>query len=127
MPNSISGARLTDTKEIFGSTALILGDLASGGTLRELGRSKIVTLSLFAHILWAVAMKPPRSKEPKMPGRNSPCPCGSGRKYKHCCLRKDQKDHHLSSLTMQAYRMACGAFINRYPTPSHIWTLRRSI
>ena len=20
------------------------------------------------------------------PGRNSPCPCGSGRKYKHCCL-----------------------------------------
>jgi hypothetical protein len=21
-----------------------------------------------------------------MPGRNEPCPCGSGRKYKHCCL-----------------------------------------
>lgn len=21
------------------------------------------------------------------PGRNDPCPCGSGRKYKHCCLR----------------------------------------
>jgi uncharacterized protein len=20
-------------------------------------------------------------------GRNHPCPCGSGRKYKHCCLR----------------------------------------
>lgn len=20
--------------------------------------------------------------------RNAPCPCGSGRKYKHCCLRK---------------------------------------
>jgi hypothetical protein len=19
------------------------------------------------------------------PGRNAPCPCGSGRKYKHCC------------------------------------------
>ena len=19
-------------------------------------------------------------------GRNQPCPCGSGRKYKHCCL-----------------------------------------
>lgn len=19
------------------------------------------------------------------PGRNDPCPCGSGRKYKHCC------------------------------------------
>ena len=23
-------------------------------------------------------------------GRNDPCPCGSGRKYKHCCLRQDQ-------------------------------------
>lgn len=21
------------------------------------------------------------------PGRNEPCPCGSGRKYKHCCLQ----------------------------------------
>ena len=21
-------------------------------------------------------------------GRNEPCPCGSGRKYKHCCLDK---------------------------------------
>ncbi len=24
----------------------------------------------------------------KKPGRNSPCPCGSGKKYKQCCLRK---------------------------------------
>ena len=23
------------------------------------------------------------------PGRNEPCTCGSGRKYKHCCLEKD--------------------------------------
>jgi methionyl aminopeptidase len=25
-------------------------------------------------------------------GRNDPCPCGSGRKFKKCCLGKDQKD-----------------------------------
>lgn len=24
-------------------------------------------------------------------GRNAPCPCGSGKKYKNCCLRKDQR------------------------------------
>jgi SEC-C motif-containing protein len=24
----------------------------------------------------------------KKPGRNEPCPCGSGKKYKHCCLLK---------------------------------------
>lgn len=22
-------------------------------------------------------------------GRNMPCPCGSGKKYKHCCLPKE--------------------------------------
>ena len=26
-----------------------------------------------------------------MTGRNDPCPCGSGKKYKKCCLRKDKK------------------------------------
>ena len=24
------------------------------------------------------------------PGRNDPCPCGSGSKYKKCCLEKDE-------------------------------------
>jgi hypothetical protein len=25
-----------------------------------------------------------------LPGRNDPCHCGSGKKYKHCCLAKDE-------------------------------------
>jgi sRNA-binding protein len=25
-------------------------------------------------------------------GRNEPCPCGSGRKYKQCCLDKDEAE-----------------------------------
>jgi len=25
-------------------------------------------------------------------GRNDPCPCGSGKKYKHCCLRQKKRD-----------------------------------
>lgn len=29
----------------------------------------------------------PIHKESKRVGRNDPCPCGSGRKYKKCCLR----------------------------------------
>jgi hypothetical protein len=33
-------------------------------------------------------------------GRNEPCPCGSGRKYKRCCLEKDQERlHHSSTVT----------------------------
>ena len=27
----------------------------------------------------------------KKPGRNEPCPCGSGKKYKNCCMKKDQE------------------------------------
>lgn len=26
------------------------------------------------------------------PGRNDPCPCGSGKKYKHCCYAKDSAE-----------------------------------
>jgi len=26
------------------------------------------------------------------PGRNEPCHCGSDRKYKHCCLEKDNAE-----------------------------------
>lgn len=28
------------------------------------------------------------------PGRNDPCPCGSGDKYKRCCLPKEQAAEH---------------------------------
>jgi preprotein translocase subunit SecA len=31
----------------------------------------------------------PAHSEPKV-GRNDPCPCGSGKKYKNCCMRKEQ-------------------------------------
>ena len=30
------------------------------------------------------------SQTRKRPGRNEPCYCGSGRKYKQCCLGKDE-------------------------------------
>lgn len=31
---------------------------------------------------------------PTKTGRNDPCPCGSGKKYKHCCLEKDRAAEH---------------------------------
>ncbi len=31
-----------------------------------------------------------RREQPKI-GRNDPCPCGSGKKYKNCCMNKDLK------------------------------------
>jgi preprotein translocase subunit SecA len=32
--------------------------------------------------------EPVRNKGPRT-GRNDPCPCGSGKKYKQCCMKKD--------------------------------------
>ena len=31
----------------------------------------------------------PKQAEPKV-GRNDPCPCGSGKKFKKCCMNKQQ-------------------------------------
>jgi len=39
-------------------------------------------------------MSPP---EFPRPGRNDPCPCGSGRKYKHCHLRADEEARSVAS------------------------------
>ena len=35
------------------------------------------------------AKKKPMVKKEKV-GRNDPCPCGSGKKYKNCCLLKEK-------------------------------------
>lgn len=37
----------------------------------------------------------------KHTGRNDPCPCGSGKKYKNCCLGKDHIDDDLGQLTYE--------------------------
>jgi hypothetical protein len=37
-------------------------------------------------------------------GRNTPCPCGRGKKYKKCCLQR-QKPVALSSKTLFAARI----------------------
>jgi uncharacterized protein YecA (UPF0149 family) len=33
----------------------------------------------------------PIVNEKSEPGRNDPCPCGSGKKYKQCCITKARK------------------------------------
>lgn len=42
----------------------------------------------------------------KRPGRNDPCPCGSGLKYKKCCLGKDFSDKdHVKERYFRDYRI----------------------
>lgn len=45
-------------------------------------------------------------------GRNDPCPCGSGRKYKVCCLKKDEdaeREHFKRAAAEAAAQTAAAA------------------
>lgn len=57
----------------------------------------------------------PIVREYKKIGRNAPCPCGSGKKYKNCCLNsgKYEQYHELSVVEMgdvKANRAHIGSF-----------------
>lgn len=55
------------------------------GILRELSEFKRVNGEWFYSKLVRSGPPPKRGTGPKV-GRNDPCPCGSGKKYKQCCL-----------------------------------------
>jgi uncharacterized protein len=55
--------------------------------LRDLGRIVITTYSSFAKYRVPTASPTSRARPGAVRvGRNEPCPCGSGKKYKRCCL-----------------------------------------
>jgi hypothetical protein len=49
----------------------------------------------------ASLMKRMFSRRPRY-GRNSPCPCGSGKKYKHCCLLKTVQTRTANAIDKQS-------------------------
>ena len=56
--------------------------------MRSSPRYRLLSDAIDAMQWWACFDSPPPSEPQKKVGRNDPCPCGSGRKYKHCCLRR---------------------------------------
>jgi hypothetical protein len=80
-----------------------IGDavLALGGRLSEEQVSKIDEASLRSDPMWTAVeddwmdehppTRTPAVREPR-PGRNDPCPCGSGKKHKRCCLDANRGD-----------------------------------
>lgn len=44
--------------------------------------------------------------QPQKVGRNAPCPCGSGKKYKKCCLGKDKPQTDSAPLSFEAVPVA---------------------
>ncbi|MGD9570199.1 MAG: YecA family protein [Sedimentibacter sp.] len=51
---------------------------------------------------------------PKL-GRNDPCYCGSGKKYKNCCMKKDEEKKHIKYLLEQPMLISDEYFsVNEY-------------
>ena len=44
-------------------------------------------------------------------GRNDPCPCGSGRKFKQCCAGKTERWSRTASYAVIAVAIALAGFI----------------
>ena len=57
------------------------------------------------------------------PGRNDPCPCGSGKKYKKCCLDWEKTVHIDDDKVLSAgpeYMAAILSFINDKIGPDNV-------
>ena len=54
-----------------------------------LQRKKVATVTAEGATAKGAVKRQPVRKAVKV-GRNDPCPCGSGKKYKNCCLGKEQ-------------------------------------
>ena len=59
-------------------------------------------------------------------GRNEPCPCGSGRKYKHCCLpeheAQQETERDLGPVPLRDPRFGNRAWVptTRHEPPDHV-------
>jgi len=58
-------------------------------TNQEVKRHKVAKETAAIGTADSVVKKQPVRKEKKV-GPNDPCPCGSGKKYKKCCMQKDK-------------------------------------
>jgi hypothetical protein len=54
-------------------------------------------------------------------GRNDPCPCGSGQKYKKCCAAKDAEARSLAAAEAAAAARAAAADAPPPPPDVHNW------
>lgn len=60
----------------------------------------------FKNLFTPRSTPPGTSQRDQLPGRNEPCWCGSGKKYKQCHLRKDSEDRREAAYAAQAAKMA---------------------
>ena len=64
-------------------------------------------------LLWTApdsGMGMAREKSGMKPGRNDPCPCGSGKKYKKCCLGKAAQSPATKAVAERRFRFPVHSF-----------------
>jgi hypothetical protein len=55
---------------------------------------------LFCSLPYVFMKTPLTPSHPAKPSRNQPCPCGSGTKYKYCCISKEIRPQHVVATAM---------------------------
>ena len=81
--------------EIFGNKDILIGmDIINMGDFAVTNRDGKTVFSFRIPSLECIDFvknpyKESPFKAPKKVSRNDPCPCGSGKKYKNCCLNKE--------------------------------------
>lgn len=98
LPNNVCvrGVRVTECPDTVGNFGVIIGmDIISFGdfSFTNVDRKSVFSFRTpstetidYAKYKRGIAEAPYVAA--KAPGRNDKCPCGSGKKYKDCCLRK---------------------------------------
>ena len=97
LPNNVVFGQLKVTQgKIYGQADVLIGmDIISQGDFAVTNAEGKTTHSFRYPSVECIdfveqSRKQRTVKEPPKVGRNDPCPCGSGKKYKHCCLNKDK-------------------------------------
>lgn len=67
-------------------SAFYLGEDEAEHALQEKAEFRRINGEWFYTRVLRNGPAPLKASSPKV-GRNDPCPCGSGKKYKHCCLK----------------------------------------
>lgn len=78
-------------KEAFCQSPVCAADMLRGWAMFEQPVREKSSEKDMEKFLRSVAAQQNRPVPKVKIGRNDPCPCGSGKKYKHCCLNKPKK------------------------------------
>ncbi|GAB6063164.1 SEC-C metal-binding domain-containing protein [Deferrisoma palaeochoriense] len=87
--NPLAGLDLPPLLEMSAAEAL-----EKAGYNLDDGHDALAGMAAFAAAVrvYNAAFPPREPKQPRKVGRNDPCPCGSGRKYKKCCARSPEPE-----------------------------------